>query len=624
PKPQNPKTPKPQNLNAIVAYPHATQPMLQYNNVHTHRIKPSVPALSIIIRKHIASKMDTSNPDDSSPFPALCNLTSFVVNSRNAVLELDGKLTSDEVSVLIALLTSGAEIERLHLEQELPAGTGAKLGEAIKSSGRIRLLYVQGNSEDCEPAPELSRLVAVSPSPALEELAIWHTKIDDEYMGQLFSSLGTKLTTLRNLMIERCNFNIPLLAEWIGKLQALELLQISCYLFPFPDAGKLVVALRKLPAITNLSLVAVKVRAENWRQLGGSFLRKLKHLRMHNNELNDEEVSAIVDAILDSGPRRCGLESLALSFNDIKPAGAKKISELIACSPRLRCLELAHNHIESGIAPEALKPCANSLEKLDIRKCRLGPRGIVPLLAPNYYALTTLKMDCNRVGNQGAGTVAEFLLHSGGRTLKKLHMRKNKITKAGALKLAKGLTKAYALRAIVMKENPLGPRGAAAILDALATVSKMPMLDINFYKCEIGDGGALAVGRLIMRRGCANLDLLANKIHTKGAKAIADSLSAPACIIEWLKLIANELGDEGIKYLLDQIIRKNEFVCNLYLSLDYIGVEGAMAAKRVTEVQGKLSELVYTGEINDMNAKAILDEAERVSCNSRFAKFVKL
>ncbi len=175
-----------------------------------------------------------------------------------------------------------------------------------------------------------------------------------------------------------------------------------------------------------------------------------------------------------------------------------------------------------------------------------------------------------------------------------------------------------------MKENPLGPRGAAAILDALAIASKMPMLDIDLSECKIGDYGALAMGRLIIRRGCKRANLANNEVHTNGAKAIADSLSAPACIIEELDLSANGLGDDGIKYLLDRIILKNEFICKLRMNLSDIGVEGAMAVKRVTEAQGKLNELACAGDIYDMNAKAILDEAKRVSCNSGFAKLVKL
>ncbi len=565
--------------------------------------------------------MDTSNPDDSALFPALCNLTSFVVNSRKAVLKLGGKLTPDEVSVLISLLTSGAEIERLDLRQELPAGAGAKLGEAIKCSGKISKLRVQSNIKYCESAPELSRLVAVSPSQTLEVLAIWYAEIDDECMSQLCSSFGTKLTMLRSLEITDCDFNIPLLAKWINKLQALELLHISCATHPPSDSETLVVALRKLLKIVNLELSMVRIGAESWRQLGGSFLRKLRCLCLNINKLNDEEVSTIVDTILDSRLRRCELEELSLGYNDIKPAGAKKISELIACSPRLRCLELMCNPIKDGITSEALKKCVNSLKELDVHECELDPRGIASLLAPNYNELTTLKMGRNGVGNRGAGTVAKFLLHSGGRTLKDLHMGQCEITEAGALELAKGLTKAYALQEIAMGKNRLGPRGAAAILDALATVSTMPMLEINFYDCEIGDYGALAMGRLIMRRGCICATLDNNEIHTEGAKAIADSLSAPACIIEFLDL--PELGDEGIKYLLDQIIRKNEFICKLCMDLSGIGMEGAMAVKRVTEVQGKLIELKYTGDIDDTNAKAILDEAVRVSCNSGFAKFVK-
>ncbi|MDR3543145.1 MAG: hypothetical protein P4L69_19600, partial [Desulfosporosinus sp.] len=549
----------------------------------------------------------------------------FVVNGSKKIFRFDDELTPNEVSVLISLLTSGAEIEYLALCQELPAGTGAELGEAIKCSGKITELRVFGYIMG-DPSPELFQLIVASLNPALEHLTI--RSVYDENMHQLCDGSPGKqrLTMLRSLKIKDCEFRIPLLAKWISSLQALESLVISRTNLIPSDVKALAAAMRKLPAVTDLSLCEVTIETEDWQQFGGNFFGKLTKLSLNSDKLKDEGIAVIVDEILASRRRRCGLEKLSLYFNGIGPAGAQKLSELIACSPHLRHLCLGRNPLEVGIASQVLEKCASSLEVLDVGDCRLGPREAVSLFAHDYCALTILKITCNKVGDTGVGAVAQLLLHSSGRTLKVLKIGENNIGEAGALVLAKGLAKAYAIRIMYANKNPLGPRGATAILDALAAVSTVPIDKIYMYWCEIGNAGASAAGKLIMRRGCRQLDLDNNSIHFKGAKAIADSLNSSACTIEKLNLLENWIGDEGIKYLLKQIILKPGSVCKLLLDLCGIGVEGSMAIRQAIETQGALKKLMYVEHIKGMDesAKAILREAEGISHNLKYTEIEKL
>lgn len=144
----------------------------------------------------------------------------------------------------------------------------------------------------------------------------------------------------------------------------------------------------------------------------------------------------------------------------------------------------------------------------------------------------------------------------------------NNITESGALGLAKGLTKAYALKIIRVDGNPIGPCGAVAMLDALAAVSTMPMNEISFSECGIGDHGAEAAGKLIMRRGCTEFFFDGNEINARGAKVIADSINSSAgMMISTLCLYRNNFGDKEITYLLNQITRKNESACELYIRI---------------------------------------------------------
>ncbi len=551
----------------------------------------------------------TANPDS---LELLCNLTSFIVNDSHSVLEFWIELTPGKVSVLSSLLDSGSEIECLDLRRELPIGTGAALGEAIKRSGRISSLTVGSIGTPDETAWELSQLLAVSSGPALKQLEIDHLTISDSCMSRLCSSESTRLLSLT---IKYSKFDITLFSRWISSLQALESLDIREVKLLPSATETLIAALKKLPALTDLSLDWVEICEGSLRELGGSFLGKLQKLVLReNNQLGDKGVSAIVDMILASwGQRGCKLQKLNLSSDSITSAGAHKISELVTCSPHLRHLNLTRNSIADGITPKALQNCANSLRELVADQCELGPRGIASLFAPDLRALTGLSVSNNGFGDLGAAAVARFLLRHGRRTLEELWMSNNGIKEAGALELAKGLTGSYALLSIGVNGNQFGPCGTAALLDALATVSTEPMYYINFSGCEAGDCGAEAVGRLIMRRGCGWVTLNDNSIKVRGAKAIADSIGSSPVMITNLKMLKNTLGDEGITYLMNQIARKNESVRSLEVDLCDIGVKGAMAVKRAMEVQGTMESLVFKEDIDDTNVKAILDEVENVS-----------
>ncbi len=558
--------------------------------------------------------MDISNPSDSALFPSLCNLASFVVNDSKKMFTFVSELTPGEVSVLISILTSGAEIECFGIHQKLPAGTGAELGEAIRRSGRIGTLLVGSDTIKYKPSPELSRLVAASPNPTLEQLKIRCLQIDDERMNQLCggSSGNQQLTMLRSLKIQYCQFNIVLLTEWISSLRALETLSISGVMFSPSRVGALAAALRRLPAVTDLSLREVEIEAEGWQQLGSGFFGRLWKLNLSRDRLGDEKIAMIVNAILVSRRRRCELRELHLNGNSFGPAGARKIEELIACSPHLRYMDLGHNKLETEIAPQTFRGCVDSLEVLEFGNCMMGSSGIVSLLVCDYYALTTLEIYMNGIGNLGARAIAQFLLHHGGRTLKVLDARYNCIEEAGALELAEGLVKAYAIRSINMGMNPLGPRGAPAMLDALATVSEVSMDLIDFAGCNIGNAGASAAGKIIMRRGCRLMSLEGNNIHAKGARVIADSINSSAVLISNLNLEFNDIGDYGTTYLLTQIARENRFIRSLKIDALNIGVEGAMAIRRAMKAQGALKELVYGGYARVTNAIAILREVEGV------------
>ncbi len=556
--------------------------------------------------------MDASNPTNISRLSALCGLTSFVVNNHKNIFRVDRNFTPAEVSVLASLLDSGAEIEYLTFYCDLLARTVAELGSAIRRSGWVNdlNLCIWGVENGPMPTPELVRLVAAAPIMALEQLKIRNLTIDEGRTTQMCDSLAAS-PRLRSLTIENCKLSAPPFARQIYSFRTLESLEISRGDFRPEDIEMILVGMRDLPAVADLTLKDVEVGAGGWRELGGLLCRISRRLNLTNTHLGDRGISAIADVVIASGRKKLRLQELRLSGNNFRlTVGVQKLAGLVARSPYLRRLSLWWNRIIGGPA-DIVGRCANSLEVLDISECGLSPQETALLLARDCHALTVLNMDHNRVGDVGAGAVAQFILqYHGGCKLRDLCMDENGIGEAGALELAKGLDKAYAIRSISMGGNPLGPRGASAVLSALATVSVEPMDTINFRRCKAGDDGASAAGKIITHRGCRCLFLTENNIHVGGAKAIADSVKVSASVIESLHLLDNPLGDEGVKYLLCGIMQRDRFVRELGIDLSGIGVEGAMAVKQVTKTACALRDLTCGGMVQDKEAKKILLEAQ--------------
>ncbi|MDR3542532.1 MAG: hypothetical protein P4L69_16460 [Desulfosporosinus sp.] len=517
-------------------------------------------------------------------------------------------MTPAEVSTLASVLASGAEIECLNLWKDLPEGAGVELGKAITCHNRISALSLGYESEWEERAPGLIQLVAVSASAALQQLCIKGLYLDDNCMQRLCDSFKG-FTTLLRLSIVYCHFDTPSLVKRVGELQALKSVNISKVSLFDSDADTLVESLLKLPMMTDLEVCDININTENYRKIGGLIAaRRIRKLVLRGNELANDGVSVMVDAVRYSKQKMCKLEELCLSGNEIGPEGAQKIAELVARSPYLRHLNLSSNPI-GETAVGSLVECASSMQELDISNCELCERGGVLLItSPAYPALTALKMSNNRMDNLSAGAIVQSLLLPGGRTLKELDMSKNYIKETGALELAKGLANAYALQSINMTGNQLGIFGSAKVLDALATASTAPMHIIDFRRCYVGDDGGEAVGKLIRNRGCICIRLDHNQLNYRGVRAIADSINDSPCVIELLGLDMNPLCDAIVEYLLNKILQQNKFVCELSIDLLRVRRKEAMVIKRATEVLGSLKVLSYIGNIRNKEAKSILKE----------------
>ncbi len=440
-------------------------------------------------------------------------------------------------------------------------------------------------------APELFLTLLAAASPALERLNISWIRITSEWLA---CDPFEKFTALRSLTIMAPGgCPIPSLVSGIGQLRTLESLHISRV--NIGDSNSIMLAATlgdRLPLLAELEICSSGFREKAGRPIGSLIaLGRVKKLILDCNRLEDDGISAMVDAIIDlSRMHRCKLQQLGLRMNNIGSAGGIKLAEQIAHSPHFRALDLSDNPMGESAADalfKAIRLRSHSLEGLDVSECELGPRGALPVLDAlrAYPALRILRTSQGDEGDLGAHALAQFFLFSGRCRLTELQIESSGITETGALELARALVKAYTLKNLNMVGNSIGPRGAAAIFDALATASTRPMYLINFSCCEIGNDGASAAGRLISRRGCRNVLLDGNEMDATGAKVIMDSAAtSTTCVIHFLNLSNNPIGDKGVKYVLDKITQtRRTLVCMLDITGINMGAEGAMAIERAVK-----------------------------------------
>ncbi len=523
------------------------------------------------------------------------------MTNSEQVLTVEQEMSFASAAVLSTILASGAEISRLALWKELPPGAAARIGPAISAS-KIHTLTLGYPRRIAGETPELFRMLALCANTAVEKLCLCNLCVG---VGCVCDSICS-FPELRSLTIvaqkETSHGSIPSLAAGIGRLCNLESLCIWNVAFDGSDARTLAAALKALPLMSDLRISCADVGVEDCKQIGSLVgLGRIRKLVLGFDRLGDEGVSAIVNAVLASLREHstCSLQELDLPKNNIGPAGGKRLVELAAHSPRLRSLNVSNNRIGAGFCGLV----AQSLLELRVTGCGLGTRGIESMLLDETKkkkktlpVLKTLRMCWNDAGDTGARAVAQFIIRSGaGATLAELWMRRNGITEAGALELARAFVKAYTLQHVDISGNPVGPRGATAIVDALAAACAVPMVAIGLASCGIGDEEAAGAARLISRRGCRRVDLGRNRIGVAGATAIADSVTDSKCDIQVLGLSGNPLGDAGVTYLLDKVVamqlQQHRFIGRINIADTETGTAGMMAVQRAAEAHVAIGRL---------------------------------
>ncbi len=522
--------------------------------------------------------MDDGKHVDLGSLPALA---SFVTNS-DAVFMIKRLDSAKSVATLFSLVsTSEWEIERLEIQPELPA-LPVKLGSAVQRSGTIRGLVLGKRTTECKSKPVLCGFAAAALGPRLERLEIYNLKIRPG-LGKALA----QCTSLTDLTIIGCNMSyisIGELTDGIAAAQSLESVHFARNnLMEYFAEGLINDALSKLPHLNQLVLIIGKMDDKACEALAA--VPSLPKLRVLSLEENNMET---VTALLSKLPMKCRWETLNLSSNYIDG----RLEELIIRAPLLCSLDISGNSIGEAAAGVIGRTIgrAKVLRSLRLFYCRLKKAGTVALLKPMQGCpLESLSMNHNNAGDQGAKVVSDCL----GSKCKILDMVLEEITQQGAKELAKALRRASEIVSLNLTSNlMIGPEGAVAVCDSLQ--SWRAMQELNLGDCRIGDAGAAAVARVMLRVGCRRVILSSNDINSSGVKALAEAAANSPVVIELLQLSRNPVGNEGAKSLAEKIIRPNRNVEELVICWVEMGDEGAKAiesAARARKAGGSLRKV---------------------------------
>ncbi|KAJ1623933.1 hypothetical protein T492DRAFT_1051642 [Pavlovales sp. CCMP2436] len=212
------------------------------------------------------------------------------------------------------------------------------------------------------------------------------------------------------------------------------------------------------------------------------------------------------------------------------------------------------------------------LKALDVSGIALKGAGTLAAGLRTTRALEELRACRCQLGDHGVAVLADALLASAA-PLSKLCLAGNGLTAYGAGALASCLSRLQLL-SLELAHNPLGPYGAALLLDALAS-----------------------------QRSLRSLGLARTGLQRKGAAALAQRVWALPALAE-LRLGGNGIGDEGGAALLDALTRC--FVLRLlWLNGNGLGSRSAAALSTLLAASPALVDVrVYANPLGGTAALA--------------------
>ncbi|XP_068699918.1 protein NLRC3-like isoform X2 [Montipora foliosa] len=252
-----------------------------------------------------------------------------------------------------------------------------------------------------------------------------------------------------------------------------------------------------------------------------------------------------------------------------------------------------------------------SLTTLRLDDNSIGDEGATSLsqvLAVNT-SLTTLKLSGNSIGDAGATSLSQALAVNTSLTTLKLFG--NSIGEAGATSLSQALAVNTSLTTLKLSGNSIGDAGATSLSQALAVNTSLTTLKLSGN--SIGYAGATSLSQaLAINTSLTTLHLSSNSIGAESATSLFQALAVNTSLTT-LNLSWNPIGDEGATSL-SQALAINTSLTTLDLSWNSIGAEGATSLSQALAVNTSLTTLDLSG--NSIGAAGATSLSQALAVNT--------
>ncbi|XP_068753926.1 protein NLRC3-like [Montipora capricornis] len=293
-------------------------------------------------------------------------------------------------------------------------------------------------------------------------------------------------------------------------------------------------------------------------------------------------------------------------------------SQALAVNTSLTTLRLVCNSIgDEGAASLSQALAVNtSLTTLYLSDIWIADEGAASLsqaLAVNT-SLTTLDLSYNSIGDEGAASLSQALAVN--TSLTTLDLSDNSIGNAGATSLSQALAVNTSLTTLRLYDNSIGDKSAVSLSQALAVNTSLTTLSLSFNL--IGEVGATSLSQaLAVNTSLTNLRLVCNSIGDEGAASLSQALAVNTSLTT-LNLSENSIGDEGATSL-SQALAVNTSLTTLKLSGNSIGAEGATSLSQALAVNTFLTTLNLSD--NSIGAEGATSFSQTLAVNTSLTTF---
>jgi Ran GTPase-activating protein (RanGAP) involved in mRNA processing and transport len=273
----------------------------------------------------------------------------------------------------------------------------------------------------------------------------------------------------------------------------------------------------------------------------GEHLPKIKTWYLAGNEINDEGIKLIADALKYN--THC--EALWLKRNPIKAIGVKYLAELLEVNNHIRILDL-HN---IAMLDEGCQTLFTSLKK--------------------NTGLRHLYVDANGITVEGVKSICQYfdyLVQENRKGITSLWIDINRIDDEGTILLSHSLKNYKYLKRLVMGSNRITEVGTQAVCDALVNSSTLEVLDLGLYKST------------------SDLSELPNNFGDAGAQHIAEFIEKNKSV-KVMSVLHNNISEKGLE-MINDALQKNDHL--LYIYYEQYGINIPQALKQ--SMKNKLSQ----------------------------------